>query len=184
MQLDKNSRYIFDKLTDINMLTTYSVDAAYLEMATTKANSYKDNNGKVRTYEEKRLDIDCEFADEIVNHSGKDFILPATDIKKHDFRIKKTPEEVVWCVDNKVVHDKEFYLSMNKYMQYLASFRDGKLHYFAFWKFMERPIKPLKLGDKPDMLVLSVIPAGELLMNMCNPKKMTKSSDKFKIEVI
>lgn len=181
---DNNSKYILDKLSDINMFTTYAVDSDYLERANAKANSYKDNNGKSRTYEEKRLDIDCEFADEIVNHSGKDFILAASEIRKHDFRIKKLPEEVVWSVDNKVVHDEEFYLHMNKYTQYLESYREGKLHYFAFWKFMERPIKPLKLGDKPEMLVLSVIPAGELLMKMCDPKKMTKNGDKFKIKVV
>jgi hypothetical protein len=181
---DNNSKYILDKLSDINMFTTYAVDADYLERANAKAKSYKDNNGKSRTYEEKRLDIDCEFADEIVNHSGKDFILEPTEVRKHDFRFKKMPEEVVWCVDNKVVHEEEFYLHMNKYTQYLESYREGKLHYFAFWKFMERPIKPLKLGDKPEMLVLSVIPAGELLMKMCDPKKMTKSGDKFKIKVV
>jgi hypothetical protein len=181
---DNNSKYILDKLSDINMFTTYAVDADYLERVNAKVKTYRDNNGKSRTYEEKRLDIDCEFADEIVNHSGKDFILPSTEVRKHDFRFKKMPEEVVWCIDNKVVHDEEFYLHMNKYTQYLESYREGKLHYFAFWKFMERPIKPLKLGDKPEMLVLSVIPAGELLMKMCDPKKMTKNGDKFKIKII
>jgi hypothetical protein len=49
---------------------------------------------------------------------------------------------------------------------------------------MDRPTKPLKLGDKPEMLVLSVIPAGELLLKMCDPKKMTKDGEKFKIKVI
>ena len=181
---DKNTKYILDVLSDINLHTTYAVDADYLEKANAKATSYKDNNGKRRTYEEKRLDIDCEFADEIVNHSGKDIILPPTEARKHDFRIKKSPEEVIWCVDNKVVHDDEFYLHMNKYIQYLESNRHGLLHYFAFWKFMDRPTKPLKLGDKPEMLVLSVIPAGELLLKMCDPKKMTKDGEKFKIKVI
>jgi hypothetical protein len=181
---DKNTKYILDVLSDINLHTTYAVDADYLERANAKAKSYKDNNGKSRTYEEKRLDIDCEFADEIVNHSGKDFILPSTEARKHDFRIKKSPEEVIWCVDNKVVHEDEFYLHMNKYTQYLESYRQGQLHYFAFWKFMDRPAKPLKLGDKPEMLVLSVIAAGELLMKMCDPKKMTKNGEKFKIKVI
>jgi hypothetical protein len=181
---DKNSRYILDVLSDINLHTSYAIDESYLEKANAKAKSYKDNNGKSRTYEEKRLDIDCEFADEIVNHSAKDVILPSTELRKHDFRIKKLPENVEWAVDNKVLHDSEFYLHMNKYTQYLESYRQGQLHYFAFWKFMDRPTKPLKLGDKPEMLVLSVIPAGELLLKMCDPKKMTKDGEKFKVKVI
>ena len=91
--MSSNNKFILDALSNINLNTTYTVDADYLERANAKAKSYKDNNGKSRTYEEKRLDIDCEFADEIVNHSGKDFILPSTESRKHDFRFKKSPEE-------------------------------------------------------------------------------------------
>ena len=184
MQTDPNSKYILDKLGEINLYTTYRVDQAFIDTREARVKSYKDNNGKKRSEDERRLDIDCEFVDEMVKQSGKDFILDSSESRKHDFRFRKDPENVIWCVDNKVVHEDIFWLHVNKYMQYLDSYNQGKLHYFAFWKFMDRPTKPLKLGDKPEMLVLSVIPAGELLMKMCDPKKMTKNGEKFKIKVI
>ncbi len=189
MQTDPNSKYILDKLTQINIDTTYCVDQAYItERDTVKILRYKDNNGKKRTDREKKMDIDCEFVDEIVKRSGRDFISDSDDIKKYDFKFRKDPEGVVWCIDNKVVHDKIFYLHPDKYMQYLDSFNKGKLHYFAFWRFVERPTEPLQLGAKPDFITLNVIPAGVLLHKMVNPKKMTSGKDgkdpKYIIEVI
>jgi hypothetical protein len=184
MHSDPNSKFILNALSDINLNTTFAVDELYLDAREKKLSSYKDNNGKKRTREERCLDIDCEFADEIVRNSGKDYILPSTEARKHDFRFRKDPEQVIWCIDNKVLHEDIFWLHTNKYMQYLESFNNGHLHYFAFWKFMDRPTKPLKLGDKPEMLVLSVIPAGQLLMKMCNPKEMTKDREKYKVKVI
>lgn len=189
MQTDQNSKYILDKLGEINLNTTYRVDEAFItERDTVKIHRYKDNNGKKRTVEEKQMDIDCEFVDELVKQSGKDFISESDDIRKYDFKFRKEPENIVWCIDNKVVHEDKFYLHPDKYMQYLESFNQGKLHYFAFWKFMERPTKPLKLGDQPQFMLLSVIPAGVVLHKMVNPKKMTKSKNgsepKYIIEVI
>lgn len=181
-----NAKYIFDVLSSINSNSTYKIDEDYILKADTKAHKYKDNNGKRRTYEEKRLDIDCEFADEIVLHSHHASILEATEVRKHDFKISKMVgnSSVVYAVDNKVVHDTEFFLHMNKYTQYLESYRQGQLEYFAFWKFSERPTQPLKIGDKPEMLLLSVIPTETLLMKMCDPRNMTKTKDKFKIKIV
>ena len=184
MQTDPNSKFILDKLGEINLYTEYRVDQAFIDGREAKVKSYRDNNGKKRTDDERRLDIDCEFVDEMVKQSGKDYILEASESKKHDFRFRKDPENVIWCIDNKVVHEDIFWLHQNKYMQYLESFNQGKLHYFAFWKYMDRPSKPLKVGDKPEFLLLSVIPAGTLLHKMCNPKQMTKDKEKFKVCVV
>lgn len=184
MQTDPNSKYILDKLSEINLNTTYRVDQEFIDTREKKVKSYKDNNGKQRSDDERRLDIDCEFVDELVRKGGKDYILPPTESRKHDFIIRKEPEGVHWCVDNKVIHEDIFWLHMNKYMQYLESFNQGKLHYFAFWRYMDRPSKPLKLGDKPEFLLLSVIPAGIVLHKMCNPKEMTKDKEKYKICVV
>ena len=49
---------------------------------------------------------------------------------------------------------------------------------------MSRPTKALKVGDKPEFLLLSVIPAGTLLHKMCNPREMTKDKEKFKVCVV
>ena len=183
MQLDQNSRYIMDKLSEINLLTEYRVDQAFIDAREAKIKSYKDNNGKKRTEDEKRLDIDCEFVDEMVKQSGKDFIADAVQSKKHDFTFKNF-NGTNWFVDNKIVHEDVFWLHVNKYMQYLNSYNQGLLHYFAFWKYMDRPSKPLKVGDKPELLLLSVIPAGHLLHKMCDPKKMTKDGEKYKVCVV
>lgn len=185
MQTDQNTKYILDKLGEINLYTEYRVDEKFVnERDTVKIHRYKDNNGKKRTVEEKQMDIDCEFVDEMVKQSGKDFISESTDIRKYDFRFRKDPEGVIWCIDNKVVHEDIFWLHVNKYMQYLESYNQGKLHYFAFWKFMDRPTKPLKVGDKPEFLLLSVIPAGVLLHKMCNPKQMTNDKEKYLVKVL
>jgi hypothetical protein len=189
MQTDPNSKYILDKLSEINLNTTYRVDQKFVtERDTVKIYQYGDNNGKQRTEKEKQMDIDCEFVDEMVKQSGRDFILESENIKKYDFRFRKDPENVIWCMDNKVVHQDKFYLHPEKYMQYLKSFNQGKLHYFAFWRFMERPTEPLKVGDQPQFLLLNVISAGMLLHKMVNPKKMTKPKNggepKYIIEVI
>ena len=184
--MSDQSAYIFEVLSNINSNSTYKIDKDYILKADTKAHKYKDNNGKRRTYEEKRLDIDCEFADEIVNHSKNECILEATELRKHDFKISRLEgnSAIVYAVDNKVVHVDEFYLHMNKYTQYLESYRQGQLDYFAFWKFVERPSAPLKIGDKPEMLLLSVIPTETLLMKMCDPRRMTMTKDKFKIKIV
>jgi hypothetical protein len=181
---DPNSKYILEKLGEININTEYRVDDAFISLRETKVNQYRDNNGKSRSIDERRLDIDCEFVDEMVKRAGKDYILEASHKLKHDFRFRKDPEGVVWCVDNKVIHEDIFWLHINKYVQYLESYNQGKLHYFAFWKFIDRPTKPLKVGDKPEFLLLSVIPAGTLLHKMCDPKMMTKNKDKYKVCVV
>ena len=67
---------------------------------------------------------------------------------------------------------------------YLAQKFAPLLDYFAFWKFVERPSAPLKIGDKPEMLLLSVIPTETLLMKMCDPRRMTMTKDKFKIKIV
>lgn len=185
---DVNSKYILDKLSQINIDTTCVVDDAYISQREAKLPLYKDNNGKKRTDKEKRLDIDCEWADHLVLSSGKDFILPVVD-PAYYFRIVKQPENVVWCVDNKVVHDDTFFLYEGKYTQYLSNYRKGHLHYFAFWKFIKRPIVPFEKGFKPELLVLSVLPAGIVLERMCDPRKMTRKPDekglrKYIIKVI
>ena len=179
MQLDKNSRYILDKLTEINIQTTCVADQAYLDQRDIKVSLYKDNNGQdvPRTPEEKALDIDCEWADHLVLNSGKDYILKPTN-SSHDFRINKEPENVIWCVDNKVVHNDIFYLYEGKYPQYLNNYRKGLLHYFAFWRFIDRPTTAFKLGFKPELMLLSVIPAGTVLEKMCDPRNMTQKADK------
>jgi len=175
--MDANSRYILDKITQINIDTTLVVDQAYIdERDNFKIYQYKDNNGKKRKKEEKQLNIDCEWADQIVLNSGKDYILNPTN-KAHDFRIKKEPENVIWCVDNKVVHNDIFYLYEGKYMSYLENYRKGLVHYFAFWRFLERPTQPFELDDKPELTTLSVIPAGIVLEKMCDPKNMTQKAD-------
>lgn len=183
MQLDKNSKYVLDKINLINMATTYRVDQAYLDAVPEKMKRFKDKATFKRTPEEKRLHIDCEFVDEIVKQSGDPSILPETNIYLHDFRFKKEPEGVIWCCDNKVVHEDEWYLPEDKYIEYLESYRNGTIHYFIFWKFMQRPTKPLELGDKPEFIVLNAIPAGELLMKMCDPKKKSQKGN-YKIKVI
>lgn len=170
-----------DKLGEINLYTTYVVDDDFIIEREHKVHTYKDNNGKKRTPDERRLDVDCEFVDKLVTESGKDYIKPPSESKKHDFIFV---EDKDYFVDNKVVHEDVFWLHMNKYMQYLESYRQGKLHYFAFWKYMDRPTKPLKVGDKPEFLLLNVIDAGVLLETMCDPRKMTRAKDKFKVEVI
>lgn len=180
---DSNSRYILDKITQINIDTTYRVDQEYLDAIPEKMKRYKDKKSLKRTPEEKRLHIDCEFADEIINHSNDACILPSIDIYKHDFRFKKEDEGVIWCCDNKAVHVDEWYLPEDKYIEFLDSYRNGTIHYFVFWKFIERPTKPLKIGDKPEMMVLSVIPAGELLMKMCDPKNKSQNGN-YKVKVI
>lgn len=181
--MDANSRYILDKITQINIDTTYRVDQAYLDAIPEKMKRFKDKESLKRTPEEKRLHIDCEFVDEIVKQSGDSSILPETNIYLHDFRFTKQPEGVTWYCDNKVVHNDEWYLPEDKYVDYLESYRNGTVHYFVFWRFIERPTKPLKFGDKPEFLVLSVIPAGELLMKMCDPRKKSRNGN-YKIKVI
>jgi hypothetical protein len=178
------SQNLYNTLKEINDTTEYVVDQAYVDDVQQKLKKYKNNNGNSdRSDLQKNLDIDCEFADVIVNKSGNPAIMEASNIRQHDFRYLDA-SAVIWCVDNKVVHEDTFYLHDNKYMQYLKSYNEGKLHAFAFWRFETRPIKPLAVGDKPKMHLLKVIPAGELLMKMCKPKEKTRSGDKFVIRVI
>lgn len=178
------STNLYNTLKEINTSSTYVVDQTYVDQVKSKLKKYKNNNGNSdRTELQKNLDIDCEFADVIVNESGHASILKATSIRQHDFCFLDS-SAVIWCVDNKVVHEDTFYLHDNKYMQYLKSYNEGKLHAFAFWRFANRPIKPLEVGDKPMMHLLKVIPAKDLLMKMCNPKNKTRSGDKFVIRVI
>lgn len=175
---------LYTVLKEINDSTTYTVDQAYVDDVQKKLKKYKNNNGNEgRSEMQKNLDIDCEFADVIVNQSGHASIMKATSIRQHDFCYLDS-SAVIWCVDNKVVHEDTFYLHDNKYMQYLKSYNEGKLHAFAFWRFVSRPIKPLEVGDKPAMHLLKVIPAEELLMKMCNPKNKTRSGDKFVVRVV
>jgi len=178
--MDANSRYILDKITQINIDTTLVVDQAYIDTRDNiKVKTYQNNNGNDdRDDNQKKLDIDCEWADQIVLNSGKDYILNPT-VTDHDFRIKKEPENVIWCVDNKVVHNDIFYIHEGfKYEKYLKSYRKGLLHYFAFWRFLQRPTKPFELGFKPELETLSVIPAGIVLEKMCDPRNKTQKPDK------
>jgi hypothetical protein len=175
---------LYEVLKDINKNTTYSIDQEYVDQVQAKLKSYKNNNGNSdRSELQKNLDIDCEFADVLVAKSGNPSILEATHIRNHDFRFLDQ-SGVIWCVDNKVIHEDTFYLHDNKYMQYLKSYNEGKLHAFAFWRFASRPTKPLVVDDKPVMHLLRVIPAAQLLQQMCNPKQKTKSGDKFAIRIV
>lgn len=175
---------LYAVLKEINEKTTYVVDQAYVDDVQSKLTKYKNNNGNEgRSDLQKNLDIDCEFADVIVSKSGHPSILEATNLRQHDFRYLDHTG-FIWSVDNKVVHEDTFYLHDNKYMQYLKSYNEGKLHAFAFWRFVNRPIKPLAVGDKPEMHMLKVIPAAELLLKMCKPKEKTRSGDKYVIRVI
>lgn len=182
--MSKMTENITNVLKEINEKTTYVVDQEYVDGVQKKLKSYKNNNGNSdRSDLQKNLDIDCEFADVIVNKSGHPSIMEASNIRQHDFRFLDS-SAAIWSVDNKVIHEDTFYLHDNKYMQYLKSYNEGKLHAFAFWRFVNRPVKPLAVGDKPAMHFLKVIPAAELLMKMCNPKQKTRSGDKFVIKVV
>jgi len=179
---DANSKYILDKITQINDKSVYCVDQAYLDAIPAKMETYNPGD---RDPAKVRLDIDCEFVDDILKKSGDPAILPESNIYLHDFRFKKEPEGVIWCCDNKVVHNDEWYLSPGKkHKDYLKSYQNGTIHYFVFWRFIERPTKALGLGDQPKFEVLSVIPAGQLLMKMCDPNNVAKKSGNYKIKVI
>lgn len=121
------------------------------KMAITFKSGGRDKNTKL-------LHADCLIVEYMLTQRG--YALDPKTIK-HDFIV----ESFRALVDAKVV-DKYFNIPSDKVVWYISNVNEHQLTHFAFYKWISRPIGPLKEGDVVELEFINAKEAKEVLNNL------------------
>lgn len=64
------------------------------------------------------------------------------------------------------IYDKWFNIPSDKVEWYMMNIKKGLLTHFAFYRWVNKPLKPLEVGDVVQTSFTSVVPAEEVLRNV------------------
>lgn len=118
-------------------------------------NEHKDKFAAAGRTEEKRLmHADCLLIEYTL--LDKKFVLRPENIK-HDFIYDNHK------VDVKIITTQWFNVPADKVAWYMGNIRSRDLTDFAFFKFNEQPMRPLKVGDKVKIKLCEVRNAEEVM---------------------
>ena len=88
-------------------------------------------------------------------------MVSAAGCKEHDFIVSDFNAKV----DAKI-YDKWFNIPTDKTTWYLKNINEKELTHFAFYQWVNKPIKPLVVGDVVQVKLVEVSPAKDVMSNL------------------
>lgn len=147
---------IFSYLTKCNdFLGPITIDQAFIDYRNQMKWKFKANGRDDNT---RLMNADCLIIEYSLiqgamasNPGGKE-----ADILLEDYNSK---------IDIKI-YDKWFNIPSDKVTWYTNNIRENLLSHFAFYRWVNKPVKPLEVGDVVQVSLTSVVLAEEVLRNV------------------
>ena len=154
--LKRSMSSLYDYLKECqDRLGVITIDQAFIDYRNQMAWKFRAGNRDVNT---RIMNADCL----IVEYSLIQGAMVAEPYgMEQDFVVSK----YMALVDAKI-YDKWFNIPADKVQWYMKNIKEGLLTHFAFYRWVNKPARPLEVGDTVELRLIEVSPAETVLRNV------------------